>query len=302
MRKWIRYSVIMASAVCAACGGGGGGDGGSGTGTPDPPEITSGPSVSNITVSGATITWTTDRDCDSKVLYGKTTSYGDSVASGTMTASHSLALTGLDHTTPYHYKVSSEDAEGLSVTSGNRTFATLSPVPGLVEEGWGFFESGELDLAVARFDSALALEPDDIDALEGIGWAYLYLYEFDECQSVLESALLADPDRLDCLVAIAFLYGSTEQFDSAVDAARAAISAGGEDYTFAHDEDITTSDIRYCLVISLVGTGDLAGALSEVVLLDPSVDLDPEDARTWDGHPSFEEALLVIIEGLKSQV
>jgi hypothetical protein len=301
MRKWIRYSVVVATAVCAACSGGGG-DGGSGTGAPEPPEITSGPSVTNVSVSGATISWRTDKNCDSKVLYGETTSYGDSVMSAVMTSDHSLALTGLDHTTPYHYRVSSEDAEGLSVRSGDNTFATLSPVPGLVGEGWDFFESGEFDLAVARFDSALALEPDDVGALEGLGWAYLYLYEFEECLAALESALSADPDRLDCLVATAFLYGATEQYGSAIDAARAAIDAGGATYVFAHDADITTSDVRYCLVTSLVGAGDLAGALSEVLVLDPSVDLDPEDATTWDGHSSFEEALLVIIEELKDQV
>jgi hypothetical protein len=300
MKRRLRHSVLFVSAVWIACSGGGG-DGGSGPG-PEPPVILSGPSASGITVSGATITWTTDKISDSRVVYGETTSYGDTASAGTMTLSHSVGLTGLDHSRTYHYRVSSEDADGLSVTSGDKTFATQSPVPGLVEEGWDFFESDELDLAVARFDSALAFEPGNVEALEGLGWAYLYLYMFEKSLTALEGALSADAARLDCLVAIAFLYGSTEQYGSAIDAARAAIDIGGETYVFARDGDITTSDIRYCLVTSLVGAGDLAGALSEVRMLDPSIDLDPDDATTWDGHSSFEEALLVVIEDLKSRV
>ncbi|MFH1312327.1 MAG: hypothetical protein ABIJ00_03790 [Candidatus Eisenbacteria bacterium] len=119
---------------------------------------------------------------------------------------------------------------------------------------------------------------------------------------MLEDALSADPDRLDCLVAIAFLYESTEEYDAAVEAARDALAIGGDTYVFAHDGDITTSDVRYCLVISLVGTGDLTGALGEARILDPSIDLDPDNAATWDGHLSFEEALLAVIEGLRSQI
>jgi hypothetical protein len=299
MRKTLFSMMLFVPALLAGCGGGGGG----GTG-PDarPPVIVSGPAASDITEGSATITWRTDTDSDSEVAYGLTTTYGDTAFTGGMILNHSIALTGLDHSATYHYKVSSENSDGLSVTSGDGIFATLSPAPRLIEEGWDFFESAELDSGLARFDAALSFDPASVGGFEGRGWTYLYLYMFDESLAALEDALSADPDRLDCLVAIAFLYGSTEEYEAAADAAREALDIGGDTYVFAHDGDITASDVRYVLVISLVGAGDLTGALSEARILDPTIDLDPDNAATWDGHSSFEEALLAVIEDLKSQI
>ena len=60
-----------------------------------PPAI-SGVSVSSITQSGATISWTTDQASDSQVAYGTTTSYGSTTRlNATATTAHSQTITGL---------------------------------------------------------------------------------------------------------------------------------------------------------------------------------------------------------------
>jgi len=48
--------------------------------------------ATNITQTGATITWTTNENADSKVDYGTTTNYGSTKSSSSLTTSHSLAL------------------------------------------------------------------------------------------------------------------------------------------------------------------------------------------------------------------
>ncbi|MFH1312328.1 MAG: fibronectin type III domain-containing protein [Candidatus Eisenbacteria bacterium] len=113
MRKTLLCFVMFVPAVLAGCSGGG--DGGSGP-DPKPPVIASGPAASGITEGSATITWRTDKSSDSEVVYGQTTSYGDTAFTGAMTLNHSIALTGLNHSATYHYRVSSEDDDGLSVT------------------------------------------------------------------------------------------------------------------------------------------------------------------------------------------
>jgi hypothetical protein len=83
-------------------------------------------SAGTITMSGATITWTTNEASDSQVDYGPTTAYGSSSAlnPSTMT-SHSVVLSGMAANTLYHYRVRSRDAAGNLAVSGDFTFTTL---------------------------------------------------------------------------------------------------------------------------------------------------------------------------------
>jgi hypothetical protein len=300
MRTASVYYLLAISLALLGCSGGGG-DGGTGPG-PEPPTIVSGPSASGITARSVTVIWATDKDSDSKVRYGRTASYTDSVVAGQLVSNHSMGLSDLDPLTSYHYQVVSEDAQGLGVSSGDRTFVTLSPVQELVDAGWGFFENSDFDSALTRFVSAHSYEPGNVGVLEGLGWTYLRLYEFDQSRSSLEDALARDLDRVDCLAAVAFVYLALEEYEGAIEAAGDALAIGGGTYVFDHAPEITASDLRYCTVLSLVATGDLSGALAEAKLIDPGIELDPDDRETWGGHSSFEEALLVLTEDLKAQV
>lgn len=89
------------------------------------PIITSGPAVSGITSSSATINWTTNEASNSWVYYGLTTSYSDTAKNESDVTSHSIGLSGLSASTTYHYKVSSVDPMNNGPTySGDNTFAT----------------------------------------------------------------------------------------------------------------------------------------------------------------------------------
>jgi hypothetical protein len=300
MRTVSVYYLLAVSLALLGCSGGGG-DGGTGP-TPEPPTIVSGPSASGITARSVSVVWATDKDADSKVRYGTTASYTDSVVAGQLVSNHSVTLSDLNPLTRYHYQVVSEDAQGLGVSSGDRTFVTLSPVQELVEAGWGFFESSDFDSALARFVSARGYEPGNVDMLEGLGWTYLRLYEFDQSRLSLEDALARDSDRVDCLAAVAFVYLALEEYEGAIEAAGDALAIGGETYVFDHAPEITTSDLRYCMVLALAARGDLTGALAQAKLIDPGISLDPDDRETWGGCSSFEEALLVLIEDLRDDV
>lgn len=83
--------------------------------------------ATDMTTSGATISWTTDEPADSLVEYRaaseadfRTTPVSDT---GGVTA-HSVTLSGLEPETAYEYRVTSVDAAGNSATSGVQTFTT----------------------------------------------------------------------------------------------------------------------------------------------------------------------------------
>ena len=93
-----------------------------------PPSI-SNISVSEITSSGAKVSWETNEDADGKVEYGETITYERGVAEGNhlYTKSKSVQLVGLYPGTTYHYRVIAVDEAGNLNNSSDATFTTSEP-------------------------------------------------------------------------------------------------------------------------------------------------------------------------------
>jgi hypothetical protein len=107
--------------------------------TNGPPQI-SNVQATNITASGATITWTTNAPADSQVRYGLTSSYGSQTpVDPANVTSHSAALSGLSASTLYHYQAVSANAYGTA-QSADYTFTTTAvPTEILIDNtdpGW----------------------------------------------------------------------------------------------------------------------------------------------------------------------
>src|SRR3989441_1262254 len=82
-------------------------------------------SASNVSSSGATITWITNEASTTQVEYGLTPVYGNATVLNTnLVTSHSQALSGLARNTRYHYRVKSQDAAGNLAVSGDFVFKT----------------------------------------------------------------------------------------------------------------------------------------------------------------------------------
>ena len=85
--------------------------------------------VSDITQTGATVSWSTSEAATSQVEYGLTDSYGTATSqTSTLSTSHSVSLSGLTPGTTYHCRVVSVDLAGNTSTSVDHTFDTLSGV------------------------------------------------------------------------------------------------------------------------------------------------------------------------------
>jgi parallel beta-helix repeat protein len=97
------------------------------TATPATFPVNSAISSGTPTVSGATITWTTDIAASSMVDYGPTNAYGYSTTlDPTLVTSHSVVLDGLTSGTTYHYRVRSVSAVSAETVSTDQTFLTAS--------------------------------------------------------------------------------------------------------------------------------------------------------------------------------
>jgi peptidoglycan hydrolase-like protein with peptidoglycan-binding domain len=81
--------------------------------------------ATNVSQTGATITWTSNENATTQVEYGTTASYGSTTTlNASLVASHSAVISGLSNGTIYHFRVISKDAAGNTATSGDMTFTT----------------------------------------------------------------------------------------------------------------------------------------------------------------------------------
>jgi phosphodiesterase/alkaline phosphatase D-like protein len=95
------------------------------------PDVTA-PSITNIgttvTMTSATVSWTTDEAADGQIQYGLSSSYGSASSLATaLTTGHSIVLTGLTQGTTYHFRVLTRDGYGNTASSADATFTTDAP-------------------------------------------------------------------------------------------------------------------------------------------------------------------------------
>ncbi len=85
-------------------------------------------SASNIALASMLITWQTNVAANCTILFGASTAYGGTGNEGSaaLASNHSLNLTGLNHSTSYHFKASCTDADGNIFSSDDYVQATLT--------------------------------------------------------------------------------------------------------------------------------------------------------------------------------
>lgn len=96
----------------------------------DPADLTSGPSVEHLTTRKAEITWTTNRDSDSKVAFGTKSGeyYDEEPSNSDQVTDHSIKLTNLSPGTTYYFKARWTDEDGNTGESEEKSFST-TPAP-----------------------------------------------------------------------------------------------------------------------------------------------------------------------------
>lgn len=91
---------------------------------------TTAPTISSVATStsdtSANITWVTNENANSQIVYGPTTDYGNTTTlDSTFTTQHLEVLSGLSSSTLYHFKILSTDKNSNTATSPDYTFTTL---------------------------------------------------------------------------------------------------------------------------------------------------------------------------------
>lgn len=90
--------------------------------------LTSGPNVSSITTKKAVITWSTDRNSDSKVSYGTGSNsyYTEEPSNSSQVTDHTINLNNLSPGTTYYFKTKWTDEDGNTGSSEEKSFTTTN--------------------------------------------------------------------------------------------------------------------------------------------------------------------------------
>ncbi len=147
------------------------------------PNITSGPSTSNIDTNSAKISWNTNESANATVEYGTTTAYDSTKSSSPLSfvTSHSETLTGLSDDTTYHYRVLSYDKAGNMVNSSDKTFTTESEDGGEIPPGGYTGDDGSDVTADAGGPySGYVGEAIDFDGSNSEGAIITYTWDFGD--------------------------------------------------------------------------------------------------------------------------
>ncbi len=99
-----------------------------------PASLVSDPVVSDVSTRRATVSWSTDRDSDSRIQFGKSSGnyFATEVASSAQTTSHNITINNLTSGTTYYARARWTDEDGNIGTSEEFMFST-SPAPTVKE-------------------------------------------------------------------------------------------------------------------------------------------------------------------------
>ena len=244
----------------------------------DAPVITSGPTVVALD-SSALISWKTDEQSDSKVVWDTTSSLSNEKIDTSLTTFHLVELTDLSPNTLYRYKISSTDASGNEITSDDLSdFSTKHSYQSALTEGWNFFESGEYHSADSLFSLSIPLSGLNAESFNGRGWSKGRLGNSDGAiddfiSGIIIEFLTDDSTNIEMRAGIAFAYNAAERFEESIVYALDIVEKDTV-WTFPHDTSVTTNDLLLLLAINYFNIADFDSSLFYVQILNPSFEAD----------------------------
>lgn len=138
----------------------------------------------------------------------------------------------------------------------------------LTAEGWQAFENGDFGLAVVKFDSAVAVDSNFVEAYNGSGWAYGRLGDFSKSGTNFDRVINLDSTSLEVQAGASLAFHALNRFHDSIKAANKTLKAK-PNFVFSHDPSIDALDIRITLALSYFSVADFVNAAAQMDIIDP---------------------------------
>ena len=132
------------------------------------------------------------------------------------------------------YRESLSDAERAEFDARNTTTDAF-------EQGLSAARGGQLEEAVGHLRTALEATPDCADCQRNLGIVYGRMEAWAEAETAFRAALALDPDNAEAYDGLAEIYNAQRRFDDAAEASAAAArlsGGGGDDPTAVFDQGL----------------------------------------------------------------
>jgi tetratricopeptide (TPR) repeat protein len=86
-----------------------------------------------------------------------------------------------------------------------------------IEKGWSLISLGDFAGAIQSLDTALALSPEDIQALSLLGWAQMLSEEYDEALGTFSKVLMREPANALARVNVGYICLKKQIFGEAIE-------------------------------------------------------------------------------------
>jgi tetratricopeptide (TPR) repeat protein len=146
---------------------------------------------------------------------------------------------------------------------------TATPTPSASDhaaQGNAYYDQGQFEEAVAEFEEALQLDPDDAETHYNLGLAYKALGKVDEAIGEYQEAIRLDPDLAEAHNGLGNAYSDQGRLDAAI-----------AEYEEAIRLDPDLSDAHFNLGHALMDQGEYEKALTAY---QEAIRLEPDDPET----------------------
>jgi len=161
-------------------------------------------------------------------------------------------------------------------------------------QGWEYFESGDISSARTSFEDATSWDPSYADAYNGLGWCDLLEDYLSSAIGNFKSALSYTTSLVDASAGAAIAATDLGQHSDAVSYADAVINSDPS-YLFLHYSKVDIKVIRLVKAKSAAADGDFSTALAEIQVIEPSFSA---DASTPQGQSDILEKIEDLITAL----
>ena len=148
---------------------------------------------------------------------------------------------------------------------GDDAAVTAPDASEFVSQGWKEYSAGNYEYAIARFQEAVEIDPDNSEAFNGIGWAGARLGQVSESIEEFGKAITKDTANADAHAGLAGMYFIDGDYELAIASANSVLLLQPE-YESHHD-NIKANDIRILLAKCYYNTGKYAEAEAQTELL-----------------------------------
>lgn len=130
----------------------------------------------------------------------------------------------------------------------------------MAKDGWALYEVKEYYSALAKFNSAVRLNPNYADAYNGLGWTHFALHDIQQAIFQFSKGVEKDRRLIDIPVGYTFaLYengnysienGALKWALEAIKIDTAEFDMDGLDYYFIHNSKVTAKEFREVMALS----------------------------------------------------